>query len=57
MGVDAGTGAYDSLYPNPVSVKLVPTSKSTTSKRSTTSTSEKKPSAKPKSSPAATPSQ
>ena len=57
MGVDAGTGAYDSLYPNPVSVTLVPTSKSTTSKRSTTSTSEKKPSAKPKSSPAATPSQ
>src|SRR4029077_15859357 len=27
MGVDAGTGAYDSLYPNPVSVKLVPAGK------------------------------
>ncbi len=24
MGVDAGTGAYDSLYPNPVSVTLEP---------------------------------
>ncbi len=24
MGVDAGTGAYDSLYPNPVSVNLEP---------------------------------
>src|SRR5947208_1211767 len=38
LGVDAGTGAYNSLYPNPVSVHLVPTatSKSKTSKRSTT---------------------
>jgi hypothetical protein len=45
MGVDAGTGAYKSLYPNPVSVHLVPTStsKTKTSKRSTTSTSAEKP--------------
>jgi hypothetical protein len=28
IGVDAGTGAYKSLYPNPVSVKLVPTGRS-----------------------------
>lgn len=36
IGVDAGTGAYDSLYPNPVSVHLVPTSKASgrASKRS-----------------------
>jgi PEGA domain len=49
MGVDAGTGAYDSLYPNPVKVTLVPTSKSKTSKK-TTSSSEK-PRAKPNSTP------
>src|SRR5436853_6023525 len=45
LGVDAGTGAYKSLYPNPVSVHLVPTSTSksrTTSKRSTTAVSEEK---------------
>ena len=45
IGVDAGTGAYKSLYPNPVSVHLVPTSTSksrTTSKRSTTVVSEEK---------------
>jgi hypothetical protein len=48
MGVDAGTGAYKSLYPNPVSVHLVPTSKSKTSKRSTTAVSEEKTRAKPK---------
>src|SRR5436190_10886109 len=48
LGVDAGTGAYKSLYPNPVSVKLVPTSKSKTSKRSTTESSEEKPRPKPK---------
>jgi len=46
MGVDAGTGAYNSLYPNPVSVHLVPTSKSKTSKRSTSALSEEKPRAK-----------
>src|SRR5207237_9684085 len=46
IGVDAGTGAYKSLYPNPVSVHLVPTSKSKTSKRSTTAVSEEKPRAK-----------
>jgi len=46
MGVDAGTGAYNSLYPNPVSVHLVPISKSKTSKRSTTVVSEEKPRAK-----------
>ena len=51
IGVDAGTGAYKSLYPNPVSVHLVPTSKSKskTSKRSTTSTSVETPRAKTKS--------
>ena len=45
VGVDAGTGAYKSLYPNPVSVQLVPMSKSksrTTSNRSTTPVSEEK---------------
>ena len=46
MGVDAGTGAYNSLYPNPVSVHLMPTSKSKTSKRSTSALSEEKPRAK-----------
>jgi len=49
LGVDAGTGAYNSLYPNPVSVHLVPTSKSKTSKRSTTATSVEKPRPKSKS--------
>src|SRR5437868_1382475 len=52
LGVDAGTGAYNSLYPNPVSVHLVPTSTSkskTTTKRSTTAVSEEKPRAKSKS--------
>jgi len=51
IGVDAGTGAYNSLYPNPVSVHLVSTSttKSKTSKRSTTSISEEKPRTKSKS--------
>src|SRR5438477_3939143 len=45
LGVDAGTGAYNSLYPNPVSVHLVATStsKSKTSKRSTAAVSEEKP--------------
>ena len=52
MGVDAGTGAYKSLYPNPVSVKLVPTSKS---KRSTTSGESEKPRTKSKASPTPTP--
>src|SRR5439155_5992463 len=46
VGIDAVTGAYNSLYPNPVSVHLVPTSKSKTSKRSTTVVSEEKPRAK-----------
>jgi hypothetical protein len=52
IGVDAGTGAYKSLYPNPVSVHLVPTSTSksrTTSKRSTIAVSEEKPRVKSKS--------
>ncbi|HXP34382.1 MAG TPA: PEGA domain-containing protein [Chthoniobacterales bacterium] len=48
MGVDAGTGAYNSLYPNPVSVHLVPTSKTKMSKRSTTSSSAEKPRPKSK---------
>jgi hypothetical protein len=40
MGVDAGTGAYDSLYPNPVSVKLAPVGgKSKTSTRKSSSSS------------------
>ena len=45
MGVDAGTGAYKSLYPNPVAVKLVPTGKgkTTTTKKTTTTSSEPAP--------------
>ena len=47
IGVDAGTGAYKSLYPNPVSVHLAPTgtskSKSKTAERSTTAVSEEIP--------------
>ena len=50
-GIDAGTGAYNSLYPNPVAVKLVPTGKSKTTKRTTTTPTEQ-PRAKPKPSPA-----
>ena len=46
VGIDAVSGAYSSLYPNPVSVHLVPTSKSKTSKRSTAAVSEEKPRAK-----------
>ena len=37
LGVDAGTGAYNSLYPNPVAVKLVPVGGKT--KKTTTRTS------------------
>jgi PEGA domain len=49
MGVDAGTGAYKSLYPNPVSVHLVPTSKSKPPKHTaTTSSSQEKPRTKSK---------
>lgn len=41
MGVDAGTGAYDSLYPNPVSVKLAPAGgKSKNNTRKSTSSSD-----------------
>src|SRR5205085_12686846 len=54
LGVDAGTGAYNSLYPNPVSVKLVPTGKSKTTKRSSTTTSTEEPRAKARSSPTPT---
>jgi hypothetical protein len=43
MGVDAGTGAYDSLYPNPVSVKLAPTGKGKTTTRKTTSSASPTP--------------
>lgn len=39
MGVDAGTGAYNSLYPNPIAVKLVPTGRSKAEKKSTRSPS------------------
>jgi len=54
MGVDAGTGAYKSLYPNPVSVHLFPTSASTSKSRttwtrSTTAVSEETPRVKSKS--------
>ena len=52
LGVDAGTGAYKSLYPNPVSVHLFPMStlkSRTTSKRSTTAVSEETPRVKSKS--------
>jgi len=49
--VDATSGAYKSLYPNPVAVHLVPTStsKSKTTQRSTTAVSEEKPRPKSKS--------
>jgi hypothetical protein len=40
MGVDAGTGAYNSLYPNPVAVTLDPVGgKSKTSRKKSTSRS------------------
>lgn len=55
LGVDAGTGAYNSLYPNPVSVHLVPAAKTKTVKRTTTSTAEEKPRAKPKATKSPTP--
>jgi len=55
VGVDAVSGAYNSLYPNPVSVHLVPISKSKTSKQSTTAVSEEKP--RPKSNATKTPAQ
>ena len=42
MGVDAGTGAYDSLYPNPVSVTLEPVAGKKTT-RTKTSSSRKLP--------------
>jgi hypothetical protein len=49
IGVDAGTGAYNSLYPNPVSVHLVPTAKTTkTTKKAASSTTAEKPKAKTK---------
>jgi hypothetical protein len=58
IGVDAGTGAYNSLYPNPVSVHLAPSQKLKPSKRSSsserkTATKSKPPrtSTKPESSP------
>jgi hypothetical protein len=47
LGVDAGTGAYNSLYPNPVSVHLIPLAKSKLSKQ-TSSSSEKRSQTKPK---------
>jgi hypothetical protein len=48
IGVDAGTGAYKSLYPNPVAVKLVPTGKSkTTTVKKTTTSSEPTPRSSP----------
>jgi hypothetical protein len=54
MGVDAGTGAYDSLYPNPVSVKLVPTGKG--AKKTEHSSAESQSAATPKPPPASKPS-
>jgi PEGA domain len=60
IAVDASTGAYNSLYPNPVSVHLAPNQKLKPSKRSSSSeqktvTKSKPPrsSAKPESSPKA----
>src|SRR5690242_21145501 len=41
LGVDAGTGAYNSLYPNPISVHLVPTGKG--EKKAKRSSTEEKP--------------
>jgi hypothetical protein len=45
MGVDAGTGAYDSLYPNPVSVKLEPVGGKTKTSRKKSSSSSPPPNA------------
>jgi len=54
--VDATSGAYKSLYPNPVAVTLVSTSKSKSEKRSPTTSSERPPPPpKPKPSPTAKP--
>lgn len=47
VGIDAVSGAYNSLYPNPVSVHLSPVQKSKPPKHSTTSSSQRK--AQPKS--------
>jgi hypothetical protein len=41
MGVDAGTGAYHSLYPNPVSVQLKPLHGNASSTTSSTSARKK----------------
>ena len=53
MGVDAGTGAYHSLYPNPVKVTLQPIG----SRKRNTTTVKREPATepKPKPKPAATP--
>jgi PEGA domain len=53
LGVDAGTGAYNSLYPNPVSITLESTSK--TAKRSPATSSERPPPLSPKPKPSSTP--
>ena len=42
LGVDAGTGAYKSLYPNPVSVNLIPMSTSKAPGSSSSSPIEKR---------------
>ncbi len=47
-GVDLASGAYNSLYPNPVSVHLVPTPKSKPSKHAATSSVQERPRPKPK---------
>jgi len=42
-GVDAASGSYKSLYPNPVSVRLVPVREKYSSTRSTTTTTGGQP--------------
>ncbi|MEP7015674.1 MAG: PEGA domain-containing protein [Verrucomicrobiota bacterium] len=41
VGVDAASGAYNSLYPNPISVRLVPRPKSAPAKREKTPKKQK----------------
>ncbi len=61
-GVDAASGSYNSLYPNPVSVHLAPSRKSTPAKhevpkrKSASTTGAAKKSPEPKRPPQATPS-
>jgi hypothetical protein len=52
IGVDAGTGAYNSLYPNPVKVILEPVG---SRKKKTTTPVKREPAAEPKPKPNPTP--